>query len=150
MDEELYEAPVVSDVSLDMAAIGDVFFVAADREVPADYHEINGEELKAYAYPDFVAAMGIEGATFALPTPVQMRDGVKSIIKLGSKFEPQIAIPSEEAQRENMLRRQRDPEARDLVLRERIERAQERLGRLERPRERRRPDLMNGREDPDA
>lgn len=117
MDPEVYEPPVVSDVSLEMATIGDVFFVGVDREVPADYHEVDGSVLDSRLYPEFARAMDIVTPTFTLPTPVRMREGIKPIIKMGRKNQP--SPPSEIPPELAAARRQRVERKREHVERER-------------------------------
>jgi hypothetical protein len=116
--ESEVEVPVVSDVSLEMAAIGDVFLVGVDRELPDDYREVDGEVLSAHFYPEFVSAMGIADPTFTLPEPQRMREGVRYIIKVGARRQDSVPDPALQARRdahrkrieEQLERRPKPPE----------------------------------------
>lgn len=90
---ESVEPPRVSDLTLNNAPLGAVHAVAADREVPPDWHVCDGEEVESSRYPDFAADRQITGKTFTVPAPMRGPSGTKYIIKLGEPVE--VVEPAE-------------------------------------------------------
>lgn len=78
-----FETPVVPDLQLEQAAIGDMFLVSVDREVPPDFLPVDGRTFQPANYPAFMAAMHLTAHLIALPTPVGIAEGLRYIIKVG-------------------------------------------------------------------
>lgn len=75
----------LEDFSFRNAQVGDILHTSDTRPIPDGWHLVDGSELLAYEWPEFVRIVGITTPRFTLPTQQRANPHTHALIKLGAR-----------------------------------------------------------------